>query len=366
MISRVLLLLLLVAGPVQAQTAADTARQAAAQLTEAAIGLEQALTARDRVEALTAVIRAYEGGLSALRDGLRQVAIRERALTADLRAREAEVAHLIATLQSMEREPGPLLLLHPSGPLGTARSSMILSDFVPALTARAEALRRDLSDLRDLRALEQSAADSLVQGLGGVQDARVALSEAIADRTDPPPRMAEDAARIAALLGRIDTLEAFSEGLGVLPPVETVADLSLPLPFPVAGRLLRAAGEPDAAGIARPGLVLATDPAAIVTAPASGTVRYAGPLLDYGNVIILEPRPGTLLVFAGLSQVYARLSEIVTQGAPLGLMGGGSPGNADFLQDSVAGGGASRSETLYIEVRQGGMPTDPATWFATD
>ena len=62
MISRVLLLLLLVAGPVQAQTAADTARQAAAQLTEAAIGLEQALTARDRVEALTAVIRAYEGG----------------------------------------------------------------------------------------------------------------------------------------------------------------------------------------------------------------------------------------------------------------------------------------------------------------
>ena len=178
--------------------------------------------------------------------------------------------------------------------------------------------------------------------------------------------MAEDAARIAALLGRIDTLEAFSEGLGVLPPVETVADLSLPLPLPVAGRLLRAAGEPDAAGIARPGLVLATDPAAIVTAPASGTVRYAGPLLDYGNVIILEPRPGTLLVFAGLSQVYARLSEIVTQGAPLGLMGGGSPGNADFLLDSVAGGGASRSETLYIEVRQGGMPTDPATWFATD
>ena len=121
MISRVVLLLLLVAGPVQAQTAADTARQAAAQLTEAAIGLEQALTARDRVEALTAVIRAYEGGLSALRDGLRQVAIRERALTADLRAREAEVAHLIATLQSMEREPGPLLLLHPSGPILSPR-----------------------------------------------------------------------------------------------------------------------------------------------------------------------------------------------------------------------------------------------------
>jgi hypothetical protein len=46
---------------------------------------------------------------------------------------------------------------------------------------------------------------------------------------------------------------------------------------------------PTPPGVARPGLVLATRPNALVTTPWPASVRYAGPLLDYGNVIILEP-----------------------------------------------------------------------------
>jgi septal ring factor EnvC (AmiA/AmiB activator) len=362
---RVFVFLVLLAFPAQAQTAVEAARAAATQLSNAAQDLERARGAGDRVRALTAVVKAYEDGLSALRDGLRQVAIRERALTEDLRARDAEIGRLIAALQTIERAPAPLLLMHPSGPLGTARSSMMLGEVAPALNARAEDLRRDLAAVQELRLLEQSAADSLSLGLTGVQEARVALSEAIAERTDLPPRLAQDAARIAALLGRVDTLEAFAEGLGALPPVDP-SELTLPLPPPVAGRVLRRFNEPDAAGIPRPGLVVATASAAIVTAPAGGTVRYSGPLLDYGNVIILEPRPATLLVFAGLSEVYARPTEVVGTGAPLGLMGGRLPQSAENLGGTSTEGGALRSETLYIEVRQGGTPIDPATWFATE
>ncbi|CTQ49298.1 murein hydrolase activator EnvC family protein [Jannaschia donghaensis] len=362
---RLAALIVLLGWPVQAQTAADTARAAATQLSSAARQLEQAQGARDRVAALTAVVKAYEEGLSALRDGLRQVAIRERALTADLRAREAEIGRLIAALQAIERAPAPLLLMHPSGALGSARSSMMLGEVAPALNARAEGLRADLETLREVRLLEQSAADSLALGLTGVQEARVALSEAIAERSDLPPRLSEDAARIAALLGRVDTLEAFAQGLGTLPPTASTP-LEPPLPLPVAGRVLRGFGQPDAAGIARPGLVIAAPPAAIVTAPAAGTIRYSGPLLDYGNVIILEPQSGLLLVFAGLAQVYAGQAKIVRAGAPLGLMGGGSRVAGENLRDVATDGGALRSETLYIEVRQGGTPTDPATWFAIE
>lgn len=362
---RLLALFALLALPAQAQTAAETARRAATQLSQAAQALDQAQGARDRVAALTQVVKAYEEGLSALREGLRQVAIRDRALTSDLRTREGEVGRLIAALQTIERAPAPLLLMHPSGALGTARSSMMLGAVAPALNARAQTLRDDLQALRELRLLEESAADSLSLGLSGVQEARVALSEAIAERTDLPPRLAEDGARIAALLGRVDTLEAFAAGLGALPPT-AAAELTLPVPLPVVGRRLRGFDQPDAAGIRRPGLVLATAAGAIVTAPAAGTIRYAGPLLDYGNVIILEPRPGTLLVFAGLAEVYARPAEILRAGAPLGLMGGTSPGHAENLRDTATDGGVSRPETLYIEVREGGEPRDPATWFAAE
>ncbi|MGB1024817.1 MAG: peptidase M23, partial [Paracoccaceae bacterium] len=55
------------------------------------------------------------------------------------------------------------------------------------------------------------------------------------------------------------------------------------VPLPVFGVLLGGFEAQDAAGISRPGLLLATAPAALVTSPWFGTVRYAGPLLDYGN-----------------------------------------------------------------------------------
>lgn len=366
MIWRAVLFWALLVGTAPAQDAGETARRAATLLSDAAEQLDTAQSARDRVSALTAVVRAYEEGLAALRDGLRQVTIRERALSADLDAREEEIARLLGVLSNMERAPTPLLLLHPSGALGTARSSMMLAQVAPGLQAEADSLRFALTDLQELRLLEEAAADSLRAGLDGVQVARIALSEAIADRTDLPRRLAEDSAQLADLLNRVDTLEAFADGLGQLPTAPGQAVLDLPLPLPVGGTVLRRFNQPDAAGIARPGLVLATAPGAIVTAPSAGTVRYGGPLLDYGNVILLEPRPGAMMVFAGLDALYAQVGQILVAGAPLGLMGGTSPNATDFLRQAAAGGGTSRTETLYVEVREAGRPVDPAVWFAEE
>ncbi len=52
------------------------------------------------------------------------------------------------------------------------------------------------------------------------------------------------------------------------------------LPLPVTATVLHRFNEADAAGIVRPGWVLATGPGALVTAPAAATVRFQGPLLD--------------------------------------------------------------------------------------
>jgi septal ring factor EnvC (AmiA/AmiB activator) len=65
------------------------------------------------------------------------------------------------------------------------------------------------------------------------------------------------------------------------------------LPLPVLGTVLRRFDEADAAGVARPGPGAATRPNALATTPWPASVRYAGPLLDYGNVIILEPEVTT-------------------------------------------------------------------------
>jgi len=112
----------------------------------------------------------------------------------------------------------------------------------------------------------------------------------------------------------------------------------------------------------RPGLVLATRAQALVTAPWSGTIRYRGPLLDYGNVMLIEPGPGYLLIFAGMRAVFGEPGEVLAAGAPLGLMGGGDAA-AGQAADLRLGTGGSGTETLYIEIRRDAVPIDPAPWF---
>lgn len=373
MIARVgiiLCLMLGVAAPHSTQADPVTDAQAASKALDAAsTALQQAEKAHDRVAALTQTIRAYEDGLQALRAGLRQATIRERTLTLDLQSRQEEIAQLTGVLLTMQRSPETLLLLHPSGPLGTVRSGLMLSDVTPALQAEAEALHADLEEVTILRSLQQAAADTLADGLSGAQQARTALSQAMSERRDLPRRFIADPEKLRQLLQSADTLDGFASGLGDLggidDPVTMVPfeNLRGQLPLPVQATVLRDFNEADAAGVRRPGLLLATVPQALVTAPVPATIRYTGPLLDYGNVIILEPSAGYLLVLAGLGQVYGDVGEVLPEGAPLGLMGGIPPESGTVLREVAEGGGTDRPETLYMELRQDNAPVDPAAWF---
>ena len=352
--------------PVGAATAA------ARQLEQATITLSEADSARDRVRALTETVRAYEAGLAAMRDGLRRAATRESQLTRQLQVRQAEIAQLLGVLQTIETAPPPVLLLHPSGPLGSARSGMMLAEVTPALHARAQSLQRDLSEMQALRQIRQTAATTLEQGLAGVQQARAALSKAIADRTDLPRRFSEDPVRTAILISSTETLDDFASGLADIAGGEIArsdANISARkgrIALPVQGLVLHRAGEADAAGISRPGLILATRPRALVTAPTAATIRYRGPLLELGNVVILEPQTGTLFVLSGLQEVFGETGQVIPEGSPVGLMGGSTPESGAILSLNGDGTGTDRSETLYIEVREGDSPVDPETWFQTD
>jgi septal ring factor EnvC (AmiA/AmiB activator) len=341
-------------------------------LAEAAVALDEAQTARDRVAALTETVQAYETGLTVLREGLRQGALRERALRAEFEAEAGRLSHLFGVLLSMQTSPEALMLLHPAGATETVRAGMLIADLTPALRGEVEDLRLRLQELQDLQALQADAAATLENGLRGMQEARTALSQAMADRTTLPPPVGQDVEAMQALINSAETMDAFAGGLtAVAIDSGTGGDQSFAaaqgvLPLPVAGVLIRGFDEADAAGIRRPGILVATRPRALVTSPWPATIRYAGPLLDYGNVIILEPQSGYLLVLAGLAEVYGRAGEVIDSGAPVGLMGGEEPDAGTTLVETAAGGGQRRTETLYIELRVDQDPQDPATWFIAD
>jgi murein hydrolase activator len=355
----------------EAQTPAATqARSAAAQLEKASRLLDEADGAGDRVKALTQTIQAFEAGLAAMRSGLRQVAINEARLARKLESRDGEVARLLGALQSISGNASPVVFLHPDGPTGTARAGMLLTELTPALHARADALRRDLEEVRTLRALQTDAAARLQTALTEVQAARTALNQAMANRTDLPTRFTEDPVRTAILIASTETLDGFASGLSEIvtdevepAPVNLDGQVGA-LPLPVQGLILRRAGETDAAGVTRPGIILATRPRAIVTSPTAATIRYTGALLDLGQVVILEPQVDTLFVLAGLDVVYGQAGQVIAAGTPVGMMGGAP--ESGILSTDSDGAGTERSETLYIEVRQDNTPLDPEDWFRTD
>jgi len=327
--------------------------------------LDAADTRSDRVAALTETVQAYEAGLAALRDGLRRAAVRQRTVETDLAARSDEVARLLGVLQTMGRAPAPILLLHPSGPTGTARSGMMLADVTPALQDQVTRLRDQLDEVAILRSLQTDALSILEDGLNGAQTARSELSAAISDRTDLPQRFTEDEAQTALLLASSETLEAFATGLtdatdGTGPDASSVKGA---IPLPVTGTVIRTFEEADAAGIARPGILIATQPRALVSTPVSATIRYAGPLLDFGNVIILEPAADTLWVIAGLAEVFGEVGQIVPDGTPIGLMGGIITQPQAILTETAQGSAGQLTETLYLEVRDMQSAVDPVTWF---
>ncbi len=357
----ILLCCVLCALPVGADPATEAAEKAAAGLRAAIDVLNQAEGSRNRIAALTETIRAYELGLTALRDGLRSSALREAEIRGSFDAKRDRIAQVLAALAAMEDAPGPLVLLHPDGPEAAARSGMIMASVGPALEAEAADLRRDLQEIARMRALQAGALGALEDGLAAAQAARTALSQAVQDRTDLPQRFLEDPEELQALVSNAETLEAFARGVARLqsdvgPPMADFAGARGALPLPAVGTLLRRAGEADAAGIVRPGLLVATRPEALVVTPWPATIRYRGPLLDYKNVMILEPAAGYLLILAGLSTVYGETGDVLEAGAPVGLMGGRDLAAAE-------GTGAERTETLYIELRQDAEPIDPAPWF---
>lgn len=347
---------------------AKVAESAVVALQDAAQSLAAARSSSDRVKALTETIRAYETGLSGLREGIRQAALRERQIEATLQSQEQDLTSLLGALLSMQTSPEALALLHPAGPVQSARAGMILSDVSPVLRREIAGLETQLADLAIMRSLQDNAFGVLSKSLAGVQEARTALSRAVQERRPLPSASAIEDATMQALVNSADTLQGFAASLATVDAssesIETgFAGLKGVLQSPVTGSVLTTFNRPDSSGIRRPGVLVATAPRALVTSPHTATIRYSGPLLDLGQVSILEPESGYLLILSGMAQTFGAPGEIVERDAPIGLMGGTAPEAEQILIESRDGSGQDRSETLYIELRQGETSLDPTDWF---
>lgn len=296
---------------------------------------------------------AIEARLEAL-DG--EAAERQAALA----ARKDEIAGLAGALLALARRPPEALVLEPRSPVEAARAGTLAAAAMPAIEARAAALRADLSALDDTRAAAARERARLAVAIAALAEETAKLDAAVAARTrafaqtaeaaqeqtSRLARLAREAQDLREFLGQIEDRAAPAPVRAVRPPPARPGETAglAGYRWPARGRIVENWGAAQPGGQVARGLTLEPRDAAAVMAPFDGVVAFAGPFRGYGLILILEHSGGYHSILAQMGRIDAVVGQAVTAGEPVGRAGASERG----------------TPVLYIELRRNGLPIDPS------
>ncbi len=333
--------------------------------------------------------------------------LREDIIRKSFRSRRGILAEVLGALERMGRNPPPALLVKPEDALGAVRTAILLGAVVPGMRKETEKLAHDLEELANLRTASQKEREQMVASLKGRQEeeSRMALlldenaklsqrnSAQLQDELQRSQQLAQQSASLQGLISSLEsqitsvktaTQQSKLEDLrraqmsdaqreqerntanntppdkNRIVPAFPFDELKAKLELPAAGDVLRTYGDPDGTGHEAKGIVIATTPAAVVTAPADGTVVYAGQFRSYGKMVILNPGSGYHIVLSGMEGVDVHAGQFVLSGEPIGAMGD------KRVASAAAFSLETNRPTLYIEFRKDGNSVDSRPWWAKD
>ena len=364
--------------------AADRAARAAGE----AVKLGQ-----QRVKAAAKLLDA-EASLQAVSVRIDALAARRREAEQRLNERAASLRPLLPLIERLSLYPMETLLAVPADPEDALRGLLVLKGLARRIEVEAEALVRDQADLdaavKALKAEEPRLAEAraLQNQEAAALDAQIAAARAAQEDADADARSAStQAARAAAqadtLKAALAALEAAEkaavararkeadraerqnrkadalaarrrQAIAAAPAGPTAsitggASASGRLQSPVVGVVVRRWGQPTDSGPAT-GLSYHAPPGARVIAPCGGRVVFADAFRSYGLLMIVDCGGGYHVVLAGFERLDVRLGQSVVAGEPVGIMPAWEPGSS------------GPRPALYVELRHGGQPVNPAPW----
>lgn len=363
-------------------------------------------TARIKAELIASAARRkdLEDKIRDGEDRLAKLGVREDEAKASLRERRGVLAEVLAALQRMGRNPPPALLVSPEDALASVRSAILLGAVVPGIRTETEKLVSALKELTDLRQAIASEKQQLTNTMTASleEEKRLDLlrlenekrnTQTASDLEAERKRSEELASRATSLEGLVSSLEneissvretkekqrleeerlaalsqaerekiqaeteAGTPDKNRIAPAYPFSSLKGKLAMPVSGDVLRRFGDADGTGHFSKGIVVATGPEALVTAPADGFVVFAGEFRSYGRMIILNAGDGYHLVLTGMDNVRTRQGMFVFSGEPIASMG------AKRVASAAALALETDKPTLYIEFRKDGVPVDSQPWW---
>lgn len=293
---------------------------------------------------------------------------------------QAALEDLLAALMTFGARRPPALAASPDDVSSAVRAAILMSDAAPALSGRAEELRNQLVEIKQLESATRTQQAYLASATGALEARREEITALSAEKRRALASLDSEtaAARAAAdkLATEAETLRDLLDKLAkaapprpslkpgakppakaatttpakpaTKPPASAAAKPSAGAPLnPVVGSPLRRFGR-TIGGEKQEGLTLAARPGATVIAPKDARVQYSGLFRTYGEMVILDVGSDVLVVISGMETLFPEAGQWVLAGEPIGRM-------ADRK---------SPSPELYLEVRRKGQPVDPETWLS--
>jgi septal ring factor EnvC (AmiA/AmiB activator) len=340
---------------------------------------------RGRAIEIAREIQGLERRLSGIEERLANLHGEETATIANLNHRRLALTDILAALQILERNKPPALLVRPDDAVQAARSAMLLGAVLPELEVQMTGLRTQLDTLALLRdSIETEQAD-LASTANTLAEEENELDALMAEREVLTQELAQilesDRRRIAGYAAEADNLRGlinrltrqFSEAAPVLRPspnagpiVSRFAEALGNLRIPAAGRVLGRFGDTLELGTHSQGIAVATRPGARITAPFDSEIVFAAPYRGYGQLLILSPGDGYLILMSGLARIDGVVGQQVLTGEPLGIMGSETLA-PNVRRWAVSSDAVEAGEpVLYLEMREDGEAVDPLPWFRED
>jgi murein hydrolase activator len=365
---------------------AERQQQLLAEATAAVAAQDELAT---KLVAVAETAQAQESKLAAVEKRQSKLKDEIAVINLDLAAKQDVIAHILAGLQRLEHNPPPALVVAPDDVLGALRGAMVFGAIVPELRQAARNLHDQLTELKALREQLAVEADDHAEALTALALSRTELDRLITEKQalalSSRAELAAEKQRAEELAEKATSLKQLLEDLAIekakaeakqsaeakaraeaerilqekaLQPAMAFSKSQGQLNFPAQGQILKLFGAETGLGSAVDGIVIATQKQAQVTSPVAGKVEFAGKFRSYGQMVIVNPGEGYLVLLAGMDQTSAQHGQSIKAGEPVGIMGA-KPGKLALSN------GLTQVSTpvLYVEFRKNGDPVDPAPWW---
>ena len=309
-------------------------------------------------------IQSQEGKLSLLEQKTKELTIQENELNEKLKLSNKQLFRILKGLQTLALRPTELLIFQSDTPVNMLRSRDLMRYSLPIIGHMQEETKENLGKLANIRQelaekkeqTQQAHSDLITQRekmnrLAGqkkiMQAQYTSYYNEAKKKADALAAKAQDLKDLLTQLeneqiatrkrqqeqkaSRLVASGAFGKAKGFLP-------------FPANGQIIQHFGDTSVSGAHAKGIVIQTRPQAQLTIPFDGTVLFAGPFQNYGQLLIVDHGDEYLTVLAGMDTINASVGQELLAGEPIGSM------NSSYTD-------------LYLEIRHKGIPENPENWF---